>query len=475
MTRPADRGELALVLHTHMPYVEGYGTWPFGEEWLWEAIATSYLPLLDLLERHAPPLTLSITPVLADQLDAPGVAQRLRAFLRDVRGETHRHELAVHRARGEDVAVAELRRSARQYAAAAEHPALEDLAGALMRHASWTSAATHALLPLVATDAGLALQIEAGVAGHRRRRGDWAGGFWLPECAWAPWLEPRLADAGARATCLDLTDVLGRAAAAQLRPLVLASGLVLHPIDRVTLELAWSADGYPSHGAYRDYHALTERHHRVRANHGGPYDHAAALALAREHAADFVARTLARLDAGRRELGRPGLAVCALDTELLGHWWYEGMDWLAAVLEEADRQGLALTTLDAARERHEPVPAPAAELPICSWGTPRDLSTWDAPAVADLTWQARAAELEVVAAAGGASAAAVRELLALQSSDWAFMATRELAGEYPRERASGHARALHAALARLDSASPAEPPGPRNLAPGATAAALLRP
>ena len=48
---PAARepGELALVLHTHMPYVEGFGTWPFGEEWLWEAIATSYLPLLDVL------------------------------------------------------------------------------------------------------------------------------------------------------------------------------------------------------------------------------------------------------------------------------------------------------------------------------------------------------------------------------------------------------------------------------------------
>jgi predicted glycosyl hydrolase (DUF1957 family) len=24
-----------------MPYVEGFGTWPFGDEWLWEAMATS--------------------------------------------------------------------------------------------------------------------------------------------------------------------------------------------------------------------------------------------------------------------------------------------------------------------------------------------------------------------------------------------------------------------------------------------------
>ena len=44
--RTRDRGELALVLHTRMPYVEGFGTWPFGEEWLWEAMAVSYLPLL---------------------------------------------------------------------------------------------------------------------------------------------------------------------------------------------------------------------------------------------------------------------------------------------------------------------------------------------------------------------------------------------------------------------------------------------
>ena len=65
-----DRGELALVLHTHMPYVEGFGTWPFGEVWLWEAIATSYLPLLDVLEDGAA-YTLSLTPVLCDLLAAP--------------------------------------------------------------------------------------------------------------------------------------------------------------------------------------------------------------------------------------------------------------------------------------------------------------------------------------------------------------------------------------------------------------------
>ena len=72
-----------------MPYVEGFGTWPFGEEWLWEAIATSYLPLLDVLDAHPGKVTLSITPVLADQLEAPGALERCLAFLREVRPASH--------------------------------------------------------------------------------------------------------------------------------------------------------------------------------------------------------------------------------------------------------------------------------------------------------------------------------------------------------------------------------------------------
>ena len=93
------RGELALVLHTHMPYVEGFGTWPFGEEWLWEAIATCYLPLLEVLGRA--PITLSLTPVLCDQLEAPGATDRCLRFLREVRPESHRRDVESFRTAGE--------------------------------------------------------------------------------------------------------------------------------------------------------------------------------------------------------------------------------------------------------------------------------------------------------------------------------------------------------------------------------------
>jgi 1,4-alpha-glucan branching enzyme len=66
--------------------------------------------------------------------------------------------------------------------------------------------------------------------------------------------------------------------------------------------------------------------------------------------------------------------------------------------------------------------------------------------VADLAWEARTAELRLLNQPGPPGQRALRELLALQSSDWAFLVTRQLAGEYPRERAQGHAEALARAL-----------------------------
>src|SRR5436305_5434892 len=106
MRRGRDGGALAIVLHTHMPYVEGFGTWPFGEEWLWEAIAGSYLPLLELLGRA--PLTLSLTPVLCDQLEVGDLAARFGTFVEEVRRETHRDDAEGLRAGGHEQLAAEV-------------------------------------------------------------------------------------------------------------------------------------------------------------------------------------------------------------------------------------------------------------------------------------------------------------------------------------------------------------------------------
>jgi len=476
-----EEGALAIVLHTHMPYVEGFGTWPFGEEWLWEAMVGCYLPLADLLDAGAP-LTLSLTPVLCDQLEAPGVSERFTAFVEGVRRETHEEDTAGLRAGGHEELARELERSWGDYARALESLRERggDLLGSLARHAQWTSSATHAILPLLASDAGVRLQVRSGIAAHRRRCGAWRGGFWLPECAYAPWLGRALEDAGVGAVCVELTDRFAPGAREHLRPLVSEAGVLLVPIDRSTISLVWSERGYPASGAYRDYHHHTVHHHNPWDNDGRAYDHAAALALAREHAADFVARTLARLreantsapDGARLPGG--GLVVCALDTELLGHWWYEGMAWLEAVVEECARQGLELVRLDDALERVERPTAASEEWawPASTWGKDGDLSTWSGPAVAEMAFAVRAGELAVVAAGEHAGAAAVRELLALQASDWPFMVSREIAVPYAHERFEGHREALARALAE---GAEAEVAGLRSLGVDADRASLLVP
>src|SRR4051794_19702944 len=386
-----------------MPYVEGFGTWPFGEEWLFEAVASSYLPLLDVLKDAA--VTVTITPVLADQLEAmrEGAAgERFVGFVRDLRSLIHREDAAALDAGGQPQAAAELRRAAADYerADAAFEAAGRDLLGAFASLGAaelWTSAATHALLPLLATRVGTALQLAAGIESHTQRFGGWGGGFWLPECGYRPELEGDLAERGVRVFCVDQTDAHGAGAPEHLEAVRTPEGVVAVPIDWQTVCLVWDMQGgYPAAGVYRDYHRRTRYDLRPWNVAGEVYDHDAAAATAREHARDFVANVAERLDGYVSERGRPGLLCCALDTELLGHWWYEGPTWLRAVIEEAQAAGVQLRTVSDALRESELV---TRELEASTWGTPKTLRTWDSPAVADIAFVQRRAELAVVAGA----------------------------------------------------------------------------
>ena len=195
---------------------------------------------------------------------------------------------------------------------------------------------------------------------------------------------------------------------------------MLAPLDRELIDLVWARDGYPSGGAYLNTRRFTERRHLAWSVAGDPYDPEAGRAQARRDAEDFAARV------------PDGWSVVAIDTELLGHWWAEGVDWLAALLE-TDLEIVPLTA-----EYGEDA-EPAGDLPITSWGRDRDLSTWSGPQAQGLAWRQRAAELRV---RDDPHPRAVRELLALQSSDWAFLVAEDTAGPYPFERAAGHERAI---------------------------------
>jgi 1,4-alpha-glucan branching enzyme len=461
---------LALVLHSHMPYVEGFGTYPFGEEWLFDAVLRSYLPVLEVADR----LTMTVTPVLADQLEAPGLVERLDAF-----GKEFRLGSCLVDAEEQDGAFrAPCMDEADRYRRGLLR--LRELGGPLGafqeaqeegRVSLMTSSATHAVLPLVATNSARNVQVDAGMRSHRRRFGE-PDGFWLPECAYVPGMDELISRHGLSHFCVDASAHEDPLAA--LRPISTKAGPVAFPIDWEAVSWLWSLDGYPSDPAHTDFHRESLRGARVWAIGGEIRDPQAGAERAREQAREFLTSVSERLAGHRERVGSDGLVVFAIDTELLGHWWWEGPVWLEEVVRSAEGAGVELVTLADALERVEPERRPIRR---SSWGERKDLSTWDAPEVSDLTWGARRLELRLVRDLAARSLPperaerATRELLALQASDWAFLDKRRQAGDYPFVRVTDHARAMLDAI----HSTPAPAPELRNLAPDLSLAPLTAP
>jgi 1,4-alpha-glucan branching enzyme len=471
MSRNDTAGDLAIVLHSHMPYVEGFGTYPFGEEWLFDAVIRSYLPVLEV----ARDLTMTVTPVLADQLEDEGAGQRLRDFLVKWRigaAEADMPQVPVECRDACKADLARYRHALELLDAAGGDPLrpFQQAAGE-GRIALAASAATHAVLPLLATKAGLRLQLDAGIRSHQRRFG-WDGGFWLPECAYVPGLEQRLAEHGVRWFCVDQSAHRQDPQDA-LTPVATSAGPVALPIDWEAIQWLWSLDGYPSDPAHAQFAGKSLRGVRLWKVGGGAYDPAAGEATARRQAGEFLAAVAARLRDFTAQRGRRGLLVFAIDTELLGHWWSEGATWLREVLGGAAEAGVRLLTVPQALAEHEPS---EQSLEASTWGEEKDLRTWDSPRVADLAWGARRLELRLLRALAQdspepAALRAARELLAVQASDWAFLDKRGQAGDYPFRRVTDHAEAL---LEAIDSTASSDP-SMRALAPDLSLAPLLEP
>ncbi|MBN8868223.1 MAG: DUF1957 domain-containing protein [Solirubrobacterales bacterium] len=439
-------GDLAIVLHSHMPYVEGFGTYPFGEEWLFDAVIRSHLPVLDV----ARDLTLTVTPVLADQLEADGVGERLATFLREHRIGAAERDVETADPDHREAARAELARyrRAEELLREVDGDPLAAFAAVQERGVALAaSSATHAVLPLLATRAGIDVQVDAGLASHRRRFGGTAG-FWLPECAYRPGLEADLSRHGIEWFCVDQSRF--ESGDESLAPVATEAGPLAFAIDWTAISWLWDMSGYPSWPGYLDFHRLSMNGLRIFRIDGGPYDAEAAAVRAAEQADEFLDSIHARLAAYRERTGRRGLVTFAIDCELLGHWWSEGPIWLEQVLARAEARGVRLLDLDRAAAEHG---GEARQEPLraSTWGEDKDFHTWDSPAVSDLAWAARGLELKVAEAVRSGlprerAERAVRELLMVQSSDWAFLDQRGQAGDYPFERATGHAENAFEAL-----------------------------
>lgn len=446
-------GRFCLVLHSHLPWLRGHGRWPVGEEWLHQAIAHSYIPVLEVLERlaeagHREVLTLGITPVLATQLDDPEVLGATGAWVADWMWRSQ--ELTDRDAAAREAAdAAHVARRFSEHRAGFS-PALRRLADAGVIELL-AGPAAHPFQPLL-DERVAAFSLRTGLDDHAQRFGRAGRGIWAPECGYRPGLEDVYASAGVTHFLLDGPTMLHVGRGTDSAWSVGDTDVVAFGRDLDVTYRVWSPrKGYPGHSEYRDFHvvdALGFRTRRVTSStvHGSdkaPYDPRAAAAAVERDAHDFV-------DVVRRRLldlpGPDPLVVAAYDTELFGHWWHEGPAWLERVLTLLPDAGVQVTTLNEARR-----PAGRIDPEAGSWGSGKDFRVWAAEQVADMVddnddLQRRWLKL-ADRAHPGQGELATQALLALQS-DWAFMVSKDSAAQYARERHAGH----HGAFARIASA-----------------------
>jgi 1,4-alpha-glucan branching enzyme len=473
-------GTFCLVLHTHLPWLAHHGAWPVGEEWLHQAWATSYLPVVEVLERLAAEgrtdlVTLGVTPVLGAQLDDAYVRREFHTWLGF--WQTRAEGLATHR----DPTMRELGsrefRASQGALAAAEgawsgglSPVLRPLldAGAVELLGG---PATHPFQPLL-DDAWLRFSLRTGLDDTAVRVGTRPEGIWAPECGYRPGLEEHYADLGVRRFLVDGPTMLGAGGTTAEGVTVGGSDVVAFARDLDVTYRVWSPrKGYPGGRWYRDFHTfdhesgfqpcrVTSR--STPSHEKAPYEPDRASAAVAIDAADFVdvvRRRLVEL-AGQRD-GRPGLVVAAYDTELFGHWWHEGPQWLEAVLRLLPEAGVRVSTLRGATEAGHV--GGRLALDSGSWGSGKDWRVWDGEAVADLVSDNEDLRHRVAKVLGVATTArdttrdqlARTTLLAL-ASDWAFMVTKDSAASYARDRHVRHhreARLLADLVERGDLAS----------------------
>lgn len=451
-------GRFALVLHSHLPWLKGHGRWPVGEEWLNQAIASSYIPVLDVLRRLGERggrslVTVGVTPVLAAQLDDPYCLDAARGWVADWLWRTQ--ELAPE----DPVAARREARSARATLAALEgryragfSPALRDLADAGVIELM-SGPASHPFQPLLEERAA-AFALRTGLDEHTIRYGARAEGIWAPECGYRPGLEDLYQRAGVGHFLMDGPTMLHVGRPTHSAWTVGDSDVVAFGRDLDVTYRVWSPrKGYPGHHEYRDFHVVDSNGFRTRRVTSGhihgtdkaPYDEALAASAVVRDAEDFVEVVRARLLALSAQRPDP-LVVAAYDTELFGHWWHEGPSWLEQVLTLLPEAGIEVTTLAGAQTavagRIDPEPG--------SWGSGKDFRVWAGPQVADMVDDnedlvRRWLKLSDAHSRDPRQADLATQALLALSSDWAFMVSKDSAAEYARDRHAGH----HSAFERL--------------------------
>ncbi len=190
-----ETGSFILLLHSHIPYCKMAGTWPFGEEWLFEAMAETYIPILDFISKddffeRQVGLTISFTPVLLEQMSDDYMKERFSDYLKmkisQAKGDHERFE-GVREGRLSGLSeyyIGYYEDILKRYESELDRDVVKEVrrlqdSG---RIEAITSAATHAYLPLFSDERSVREQISVGCETYERHMGKRPRGIWLPEC-----------------------------------------------------------------------------------------------------------------------------------------------------------------------------------------------------------------------------------------------------------------------------------------------------
>ncbi len=406
-----EHGYLALVLHAHLPYVH-HPEYPefLEEDWLFEAITETYLPLLAAFDRLAGEkvpfaLTLTLTPPLCAMLRDKLLCER---YLRYLDRSLTLAEKEIERTRGQE----RLEENARFYLErlrACRYQYLERWQGDLVAAFRGfqdagnleiiTCAATHGLLPLMENvPQAVRAQIAIACDDYRECFGRDPRGIWLPECAYVAGIDQVLQEANLRWFILDSHGLMygqPRPRRAIYAPCFTPAGPAAFARDRESSRQVWSAQhGYPGDPAYRDfyrdigfeltyqqlapmleyaaprkftgfkYHRVTSRGSEEKDFYHRPW----ALGAVDAHAAHFMHERRGQIESLREVLDVDPIVVAPFDAELFGHWWFEGPEWLEMFVRKAayDQNAFELTTPGDYLDEHprQQMVAPSAS----SWG-----------------------------------------------------------------------------------------------------------
>jgi 1,4-alpha-glucan branching enzyme len=487
-------GYLALVLHAHLPFVRHPEHERFLEEdWLYEAITETYIPLLKIMEGWTRDgmewrLTMSLTPSLCSMLLDPLLQERYNKHLRNLislaekevqrtAAQPHLNSLATYYLTN-FLECQQLYNEVYQRNLPAAFGKYQDQGFLEII----TCSATHGFMPLMQHHpSAVRAQIRTGVEHYEQTFGRRPRGTWNAECGFFPGLDKVLAENGieyffADSHALILADHLPRYGV--FAPLQTPAGPLAFGRDQESSRSVWSAQtGYPGEATYREFYrdigfdldldylrpylhsgdqrsALGIKYHRI-TGHDVPlqekalYEQHSARETAARHAGHFLfCRQQQVLHLNTLMDGRPPLIVSPYDAELFGHWWYEGPMFLDFLIRKVyyDQSDIQLTHAADYKALHSQnqIAMPS----VSSWGYGGFNEVW---LEGSNDWIYRhldqmclrmAALANQFPTAQGLQRRALnqcaRELLLAQSSDWAFIMKTNTVVDYAVRRIKTH-------------------------------------